>query len=226
MHFQSFNYMYVRLVTNARGTLSQIAERFTHQKFCNQWLEDAKSRTDSIGEVVSRVYFKQNKKGVNFDGITAFDETTSQVPIVALSNEFSDVAQCQFFERARKDLILFHSLSYRKRQNTCSYVVSFDMVDEQIYGKIVQFVVSSNIVYAYAQLYTVTSMNIAEDIVPSNKHLKALWHQKINGTFFKEVQLSQSFRFLPVIYIKCRCIIITVDDITYLTEIAHMYEHN
>lgn len=217
--------MYVRLISNAAYTMDQIADRFAKQRFCHQWIETAKLRQDEIGHIASRIS-RIKGKGTAYENVSVLDEIAPRVSNSALSLEFENPSNCKFFARAKVGLIFLHSLAYRRIQNTCSYIACFDVVDELKYGTILQFVVYGQTVYAYVQLFSMCSENITEDVPPINKHLKSLWHQKLYGTFYKCVKLSDNFEFLPVYYVKCRCIMVTVGDKTFLTETAHMYEHN
>lgn len=245
--FQGFNGLFVRLVSNAFGSMHQISSRFALQKFCAQWLRDAKAKEGPVKAAISDIFkgtfvfsfssvaacllqlshFLENRHFLPMgEQLFVADVTTSKVEESVLVGNTFTADECKAFARARVRDIVLHSLAYQRRKNTCSYVARFHDHGDVIRGQIVHFVVCGNVPFAYIQKFCTIEENITEHDRPSNVILKKLWEQRSYGSFFKTVTLSNDYELAPLGSFQCLCIVIRIGETTYLTDVAHKFEHN
>lgn len=139
----------------------------------------------------------------------------------------TDDPNLHFFCRASRGLSIFHSLSYRRRGNTNSFIVSFhDDKNKKRFGQVIFFFKLFDICYAFLKIY-----DTVDDYFSSNNYVNQ-WSfspvvTKFLDKYYTKGNLSDTdFVSIPFSSLRYKCILIDMCNQTLLSEIFYDSDQN
>ena len=160
-----------------KGYVSQKCKEVPNAARLAQRLLNEKSNTRCVGGGIHLHEPMQHKKLVGFQGVL------SQVLGCA-----PDTGYMVFF-RMTKAHITFHSTMYSRIGNSCSYIVHLHLNGNDMYAKVVCYILHQNLAYALVLQYHLTGVNVCEGLPPpQDVVLQEIVRKKIVGQHFLEAQ--------------------------------------
>jgi hypothetical protein len=149
-------------------------------------------------------------------------ELTNLIPNIHASLcNCNDLANClKFYRRYRnKNLNIYHSLSYAKRQSSVSYFIKYG----SSYGSIVTFFSCNKKAYAVIQRYSMK--NLFSEYITSSPYHNIL--SKSMDSFFVVLNdVSTEFDIIGVQNVMDMCIVIEQKGSLVVTPLSAVYEHD
>lgn len=134
--------------------------------------------------------------------------------------------------RMRKDHQVYHSMMYRRRGKSCSFIVQFQSSGRRAsYGKVHSYlIVNGSVPLAVIKTYQRDGKNVCFGLPePYDELLKAYYDQNLLGNAFVSVKESEEIVVTKCTSIQRRCIFIpsSEDELNgYVSAVLKHYEHD
>jgi hypothetical protein len=127
-----------------------------------------------------------------------------------------------FFCRASRGISEFHSLSYRRRGNTQSFVVSFyDDKNNKCFGQVIFFYKLFDVSYAFLNMYDTTVTYFSSNNYVHNWSFSPSVPKFLDKYYAKCDLSNTKFVSVPFSSVLYKCIVIYMSDQTLLSEIFY-----
>ena len=175
-----------------------------------------------------------------YDGISLIGEvkrsTNLQASVLeALQRRFgSDVIVSSIMEasRMKKDHQVYHSLAYKRKGKSCSYLVQYqsETSHDLKYGKIILYMIVHGAPLAAVQCFQHGSRSIMSGLQdPEDELMKTFNDRNLLGKPFVSVNESDEIDITPCKNIRRRCILVPCSEgavLGYLCPVLKNYEHH
>lgn len=235
--FESFNYTYAQMVTSAHGTIIQVARRFLHEKYMENWLHlVTNSSNTKLSETVNSIFKKRFRTNCVFEygnvKLLAEPEVSPlpELECLAVRSFFPNIGKNEVLtaRQVKVGSLIVASEVSETGSNKCTHIAKFRNGNTFFYAIIVRIIIIDDEVYGVCKKFVVVR-NLMDDLPsPSHVVLQSLWNNDFlpYGNFFHFVELLPDFYVMPLQRICRRCLVVNTDRGNILIEECMRYEHN
>lgn len=147
--------------------------------------------------------------------------------VTGLNLEDQDVHQA---ERMLKNDQIFHSVAYKRKGKSCSYIVKFQEGDEDEFGIVQYYLFVRNtgfaVIWKFEKKGNICSFGLEEQ---DDTMVKSFIDKNILGKQFQAVKETSSCTYVPCCDIVCRCVFVpsASDGVSgYVSPVLRHYQHD
>lgn len=225
-----------RMFHGTRGIPEQICKRLAIAQHSKSYVKQNTCTNPAASEFVEKLLEPSNLVEIN-DGIKLFPPLMQQPPELngPIEGYFHDERPVIAAQRMAKGGHVYHSLCYRKKGNSASYLVAIrsDQDDTTLtFGEVQYFLKDGNSDgFAVVRVIEPTGSNICSTGMPppADPVTHEFWSSGVLGQHFLGIRFTRRMKLIKCTAIECKVVYIEHDDAGvdgYVSSTLNSYQHD
>lgn len=197
----------------------QICKRLARAQHSKQYIQQCVAGNDEACEFAQEILTSNSPKAVevNDEDVKLFTPMLHKVPHVGnpIEGYFNDDREVSVSERMHKRGQVFHSLYYKRKAKSASYLVKYLSQSDICFGE-VQFFLKDchNDGYAVVRVIDTIGLNICSSGIdpPRDPVVQTFWSSGFLGHHFVAVRFTRRFKLIPCVQIETRVVFVESDE--------------